>query len=286
MSQESTDAPPGAPEPLPGPGPSRAAAAADPASAGDAAAADHEASATAAPADTAASTYHPPRWLLPALTTGIVALVVLAYIGNAMFSRWIETHPLLLISFSPANKFLLLASSSVALVPFMVWPAIRLFASDPIFFAMGRIYGDRAIEWGKKSLRGSTPIFDQLTDPDPGPGVRRLIYGLIVVAPNNPVCLIAGATQVPVRLFVILNVIGTFGRLALLRWLAGVFESELNSVVDVVSGWQQWLLPISVVVVLLVVGAQLVGHRRGLLSGATLLDDVLEDEDEPEGQAS
>jgi signal transduction histidine kinase len=44
-----------------------------------------------------------------------------------------------------------------------------------------------------------------------GSGVRRLLNVLVVVMPNNPVCLIAGVVGFPVRRFIVLNVIGTVG---------------------------------------------------------------------------
>jgi membrane protein DedA with SNARE-associated domain len=58
-------------------------------------------------------------------------------------------------------------------------------------------------------------------------------YPLIVIAPNNYICLFAGASGMAVPVFLALNVLGTIGRLAVL-W---VFGDIFNVPIDWLRGW-------------------------------------------------
>lgn len=88
-----------------------------------------------------------PRWLLPLLTAGIVLLVIASNLGNMVWADWVQSRPLGLIALNSSNKYLLMTSISLDLAPMVVVASLRLLAPDPIFFAMGWLYGDRALHW-------------------------------------------------------------------------------------------------------------------------------------------
>ncbi len=220
---------------------------------------------------------HPthPRWLLPSLTAGIIALVVASNLGNVVWASWAEDRPLGLLALNSSNKYLLITSISLDAVPMVVVATLRLLAPDPIFFAMGWLYGDRALHWARRTFPGSTQLLDQVHQ-DPRL-VHKVLNVLVVVAPNNVVCLVAGVVRFPIRRFIVLNVVGTVGRVLLMRWIGLFFEDQIEDVLDIVNRYQTWLIWGSVAAVAAVVIWQVVSDR-GLVGGLEELEDELGDD--------
>ena len=241
-----------------------------------------------------------PRWLLPLLGGLIVALVVANNVGNATWvcavttgsgtrsswlcqqawMSWINGNPLGLLALNSSNKYLLATSVSTDLLPAAVIATLRLLAPDPIFYLIGFLYGPRALLLARRVFPGSDPLFDQI-ESDSG-GFRRVIDIAVVVAPNNPVCLVAGVARMDWRRFAVLNVVGTIGRVLLMRLIGAVFENQIRDVLDVVAQYQKWFTLASVVGVVTYVLYQAVG-RRGLIGGVEELDDELGDDSQPAG---
>ena len=220
---------------------------------------------------------HPthPRWLLPTLTAGIVALVAASNIGNMVWAGWVDDHPLGLLALNSSNKYLLATSISLDLVPMVLVATLRLLAPDPIFFAMGWLYGDRALHWARRTFPGSTGLLDQAkTDPRL---VHKVLNVLVVVAPNNLVCLVAGVVRFPIKRFIVLNIVGTVGRVLLMRWIGLFFEDQIEDVLEVVNRYQTWLIWGSVAVVAAVLIWQIVSDR-GLAGGIEELEEELGDD--------
>ncbi|MBS1838391.1 MAG: VTT domain-containing protein, partial [Actinobacteria bacterium] len=179
-----------------------------------------------------------------------------------------------LIALNSTNKFLLATSVTAPFIPFLVVATLRLLAPDPLFYAIGRIYGDRALHWARDVFPGTGPLLDEVgTD---GGAVRRLLHVLIVIMPNNPVCLVAGVTRFPIRRFVVLNVLGTIGRVLLMWWIGHLFSDQIHDLLDVVARYQRWFLLASVVLVVAYLAWQVIG-RRGLIGGVEELEDELGD---------
>jgi membrane protein DedA with SNARE-associated domain len=216
-----------------------------------------------------------PRWLLPLLGGLIILLVIATNVGNAVWASWIESNPLGLLALNSSNKYLLATSVNASFVPFLVIGTLRLLAPDPLFYAIGYLYGDRALHWARDVFPGSKPLIEQVRQDD---GViRTALNVLVVVAPNNLVCLIAGVTRFPLRRFIVLNVVGTVGRVLLMRWIGMVFEDQIESVLDVVARYQKWLLYGSIALVVIYVAWQIVGHK-GLIGGVEELEDEFGDD--------
>ena len=53
---------------------------------------------------------------------------------------------------------------------------------------------------------GTDKLFDLFEHEDHG--VQRLLDALVLIVPNNPVCLLAGVAAMPVRRFIALNLSG------------------------------------------------------------------------------
>ena len=216
-----------------------------------------------------------PRWLLPSLTAGIIALVVASNLGNVVWAKWVQSHPLGLIALNSSNKYLLMTSISLDVVSMVVVGTLRLLAPDPIFFAMGWLYGDRALHWARRSFPAGAHLLDQVHG-DPRT-VHRILNVLVVVMPNNLVCLVAGVVRFPIKRFIALNVIGTVGRILLMRWIGLFFKDQIHDVLDLVNRYQKWLILASVVAVGAVVVSQM-RSERGLVGGLEDLEDELGEE--------
>lgn len=216
-----------------------------------------------------------PRWLLPSLTAGIIALVVASNLGNVVWAKWVQSHPLGLIVLNSSNKYLLMTSISLDVVSMVVVGTLRLLAPDPIFFAMGWLYGDRALHWARRSFPAGAHLLDQVHG-DPRT-VHRILNVLVVVMPNNLVCLVAGVVRFPIKRFIALNVIGTVGRILLMRWIGLFFKDQIHDVLDLVNRYQKWLILASVLAVGAVVVSQM-RSERGLVGGLEDLEDELGEE--------
>jgi len=216
-----------------------------------------------------------PRWLLPTLTAGIVCLALASNVGNMVWASWVEDRPLGLLALNSSNKYLLVTSVSLEMVPMLVVATLRLLAPDPIFFAMGWLYGDRALHWAQRTFRGLAPMLEHVHDDSRV--VHRFLNVLVVVAPNNIVCLVAGVARFPIRRFIVLNVIGTIGRVLLMRQIGLFFEDQIEDVLDVINRYQKWLLWGSVALVGSLVVWQMVSDR-GLVGGLEELEEELGDD--------
>src|SRR5947209_2727787 len=89
---------------------------------------------------------------LPWLLTPYMAFVVAGYAADVIGPHLILTHPLLEMFLNPRNRYLLLASPHVDVVPFYVVGFFRLVLTDPIGFIIGWQYGESAIAWAERKM--------------------------------------------------------------------------------------------------------------------------------------
>lgn len=213
-----------------------------------------------------------PRWILPALGAGIVALVIANNVGNAAWASWINHRPLLLVAVNSSNKYLIGTTPNTGLWEVLVVGTARLMAPDPLFYALGYLYRERAVHWARRVFPTSGQLFDAL---ESGEGsFARVLDVLVFVMPNNPVSLIAGVTGMRFRRFLVLALIGTICRILLLRWIGTVFSDQIEDILDVVARYQRWLLIASGLSVVGYVAWQMRSHR-GLVGGIEDLEEEL-----------
>jgi len=166
----------------------------------------------------------PPSKLIRNLTVGaLITLTVAAWTGDLLFS-WHDKHPLLFIALNARNRNLLVASQYLDSWSFYSVGLVRLLASDPLFFLFGRWYGDAAVRW----MERKAPTYGQLLRSAEG-WFGKAAYPMVAIAPNNFICLFAGSYGMSPVAFLILNVIGTIGRLWALRAFGEAFSSPLSS---------------------------------------------------------
>ena len=177
----------------------------------------------------------PARWV-SRLVVGLVILSLsAAWLGDLFLAAVIDREPLLLIALTPRNRNLAVVANAitegtVTATQYYVVGFLRLIASDPLYFLIGFWYGDRALAWTKRRSRTYGPYIDEA-----GGWFKKFAYPLIFIAPNNIICLLAGAFGIKIRTFLILNLSGTVVRLFLVRQFASLFSDQISGVVGFVG---------------------------------------------------
>lgn len=175
------------------------------------------------------------------LIGGLIALVVAGYVAAGLLSFLLSEHPLVFIGLSSSNRNLALASGSLSAWSFYLVAFLRLLAPDPLFFLLGRWYGDAATRWMEQKSPSYGQLLRQLER-----WFEKARYLVVVIAPNNPVCLFAGASTMTWASFLVANVAGTIGRLVLIRLFSSAFENPLGAVRGFISDYQKPLLVVSI----------------------------------------
>jgi membrane protein DedA with SNARE-associated domain len=253
-----TGAGPAEPAPPAGPAPAEAAelpATADEPSAGDAPTADGEPP-------------KPSRRTLILLVTPIVILSTAGTIASAFIPALAAHHPLLLIALDSRNRMLVLARR-VDLVPFMTVGILRRILSDPLFYLLGFLYGDRAIRWLEKKGGGGSLV--TLTEG----WFKKASYLMVFLFPGAIVCALAGATKMRPWVFAVCNFSGTLASVIMVR----LFSDAISSPVDaMVRFFDRHLVATTAVSIGLVILSLVLNKVQGRLDGGL---DELEDDSPP-----
>ena len=202
----------------------------------------------------------PPNALARNATIGVlVGLVVVANLGNILFASFVNQRPGLLIAMNPSNRNLALTSGNLTAVAFYTIGFARLLLPDPLFFLLGRWYGDASIRW----MERTAPSYGELLR-----GLERWFYKarvpVVAFMPNNPVCLFAGAADMSWGLFMAANVLGTIGRLILIRMFSSVFADLLGTVRDFIADYRWPITALSIVLVAFTIWNDRRGGRDGV----------------------
>jgi len=217
----------------------------------------------------------PPRFdrrRLTLLLVPIGILVVMANVGTALAPPLVNNHPVWLITLDSRSRHLLLVvAADIDPLPYFVIGFLRLIVSDPLFFLLGRWYGEGALRWleakggtgATRQLRWVERVFTKIGAP------------LVAVMPNNLVCMFAGASGMRPRVFWTLNVLGTIGRLIVIWFLARALEEPLSHVLDFIQRYQWPLLGLSVAVVVFQAGR---AQARGEIEPIDKIEDEIQAE--------
>jgi membrane protein DedA with SNARE-associated domain len=217
----------------------------------------------------------PTRRTLALIVTPILVLWVLGFVGAALTPTLLAKNPLLLVLLDPRNRNLILVSQKVDEVPFMLVGFLRRVLTDPLFYLLGYLYGERAVRWAEHRL-GEAGTFVR--------GVEKAFAkaGPLVVflAPGNLVCVLAGATRMRPLVFASMNVLGTVGILLVLYVFGDVFSGPVGAVNRFITRNFRWLTILSIVATAWWIWDQ---KRRGTFELESV-DDIAEqlEEDAPE----
>ena len=193
----------------------------------------------------------------------VVALAVAAYaaaqLGDWLLPRLIKTNPELLLLLNARLRTLVLVVNEVSPAYYFVVGTMRMLLTDPLFFMLGYWYGDAIIGWMENRT------------PSTGKAVRRYeklfrdaAYPAVVLAPSSIVCALAGSAGMNPWIFILLNAIGTLGRVIAVKIFGKAFEEPLSAVVTWIGDHQLILLPITIGIGLFTVGRDFARGRRDI----------------------
>jgi membrane protein DedA with SNARE-associated domain len=172
--------------------------------------------------------------------------VVAGLVGTALWSYLLTHSPLTLIALSPVFRHLVLASPSVDTWALFAVGAPRHFAPDPFVYFLGRDYGPAAIDW----VEGNNPSAGRMMR-----GLERLFAKVgpfaLLIYPDLLVSTLAGAAKVPLPVFIVFNLLGTIGTIAVAKFF-GLWLTE--EIATLMAFLQRNLLAVTVVSILLVIG--------------------------------
>jgi len=192
----------------------------------------------------------------------IVVLTALSYVGDALYPTLINSHPVWVILLNARKRYLVLASPQIDVVTFVIVGVGRQLLSDPLYFFIGRRYGDAGVRWLERKLgqgASGVTIFEGW--------FKKAAYPMVAIAPNPIICVLAGASKMKTGVFFALNLSGTIVTIILLRIFGDVFSSPLDGVLGFLRRYQWPLTALSVVLVVV----QIVMARR---SGTSELESV------------
>ncbi|MDP8937888.1 MAG: VTT domain-containing protein [Actinomycetota bacterium] len=216
--------------------------------------------------DRAETRPRPSRRTLVLLVAPIVVLTTMGTIATALTPTLAANHPLLLIAMDARNRFLVLARE-VDLVPFVVVAVVRRSLSDPLFYLLGRFYGEGAIRWLEKKGGGGELV--NVTERI----FKRAGYPMVFAFPGAIVCALAGTTGMSFTGFLIANLAGTLTSVIAVR----IFSDAISSPVEALLGFfERNMVATTAVSVTLVVLSLVLNRAQGRLEGTSV--DALEKE--------
>jgi membrane protein DedA with SNARE-associated domain len=213
------------------------------------------------------------RQRLALLVVPVIVIAVASTVGDALSPTLVVEEPLLLTALVPRNRILVLVAPQVDFVPFFTIGMVRLMLTDPLFYLLGRRYGDRAIRWAER--RAGSPASVRTAEA----WFRRAAYPIVAITPNNIICVLAGATGMRPVGFLVANLGGTAVRMVLIWWIGDMFSEPLLDAVGFIGEYRWWFTGVSVALVAWSVW-------RGRRAGTTPIESLGEVEEELEGNDS
>ena len=194
-------------------------------------------------------------------------------VGSALAPTLVTEHPVWLLCLDARIRHVLLVANQIDVVPYFLIGTLRLTLSDPLFYLLGYWYGEAALDW-VEAQSGTMGRLLRVVERFFG----KASYPLVFLAPNNYICLFAGASRMTPPVFLILNISGTVTRLVLLRALGDVLEDPLDTVLDFISRNQ---LRLTLLTIGLVVAQAAWDKRRGTgeLEAISDLEERIEEEE-------
>ena len=203
----------------------------------------------------------------------LVALTVIANVGDALAPTLVNTHPLLLIAMNARNRNLVLVTNLLDPLPFYAVGFFRLLLSDPLFYLLGYFYGDAAVRWVERNTR---TLGSQLRWVEKK--FSRWGVPLVFALPNNWICLFAGAARMRPAVFLTANIAGTVLRLWIIRVVGKTFEGPIDWILDFIAEYRIPLMALSIGAVAFTFFSER-RSGKGELTGLTHLADELEGSD-------
>ena len=191
---------------------------------------------------------------------GVIAVAwVGTMVGTALSPTLVVESPLLLIALNPNWRHVVLAVPVTDAVPFFAVTIARMFFTDPIFYLLGRWYGNDAVIWVEERSGGIGRVL-RWTERKFKKAGRVILYFL----PGGFICLLAGASGMSRTTFLLIDIAGTVTGAAIMRFAGDVFEGPIDVVREFVSDHMSELTLCTIVLVAVGVAIRLrIVRRRG-----------------------
>lgn len=207
-------------------------------------------------------------WLL----TPIVGLTGLAYVGDIFYADLANRNPYLLIALNTRKRYLALVVPNTELIPYFVVGLTRQVVTDPLFYLIGRWYGDAGVRWLERRMGDSGGMVRAMER-----GFAAAAYPMVAILPNALICMMAGASRMRTWIFLALNIGGTFASMVLLRIFGETFSGPIESLLSFLARYRWPIIAFSAVVV----GLSIIRNQRqgrGELDSVSELEEELEEE--------
>lgn len=193
------------------------------------------------------------RRTLGFLLAPIVALTALAYVGDILYADLANRNPYLLIALNTRKRYLALVVPNTDVVPYFLVGVTRQVLSDPLFYLLGRWYGDGGVRWIERKL-------------GEGGGMIRAVerwfgkasYLMVALVPNLLVCMLAGAARMRPAAFLACNLGGTIAMMAIIRVFGDIFSGPIEAILGFFGRYRWQIVAVSAVIV----GLQVIRDRR------------------------
>lgn len=203
----------------------------------------------------------------------VIALLLLfqigSWVGDLLLSFLIPDHPLILLAINDRFRNYPLVVPHTDALAYYVVGTLRLAAPYPLFFLLGRWYGDGAVRWMERGtpalgslMRFAERCFDKAAVP------------LVALVHVNMVAVFAGASRMSMRRFLVVKVLGSFVLLAVVRAASTLVEDLMVSVGDWIASHRLFM----VVVAAVAIAVTLLLQRRS--SGETEIESLVHLEEE------
>lgn len=216
----------------------------------------------------------PSRRVVHLVIAIVVIRTLMAWAGDIFFAWFIPDednpeagNPLLLVLLNTRKRYLLLAKDEPVLLFFGAAMASQLLM-DPLFYLLGRWYGDAGKRWMERQFGSGIKSIETLFE--------KAAYPLVAIMPNAYICLLAGAASMNPVAFFALNLGGTLVAIGLARWVGDVASGPLDSVFGFLAEYRLYIFAISFVIV----GFQIWQNRKQ--ASITDLEESLEEEEAKE----
>jgi membrane protein DedA with SNARE-associated domain len=201
----------------------------------------------------------PSRRQLTLVSVPIIGLIILSNVGDALAPDLVNSHPLRLLAMNARNRNLILVTNNLDAPSYYIVGTLRLLLADPLFFLLGHWYGDTAIHWIERRTRTFGQTLRQMEG-----WFAKAAYPVVFIAPNQYICLFAGAAGMSVTGFFLANISGTVVRLYLIRRLGETFEAPIDDLLDLIREYRTPLLVISIAIFAVVMVNELRREGAGL----------------------
>ncbi len=152
----------------------------------------------------------------------LAVIATSAVVGNALAPTLLVRHPLLLLALNATTRHLVLTSTTIDVVPYVVVGLGRRLLEDPFLFLLGRWYGDDAIAWVDDKVGGGAYLRAVQRH------FHRVGWLLVAVVPGGVVCVLAGVSRMRTAVFLTLNILGTLATIAVLRRFGDTFAAPIE----------------------------------------------------------